>query len=79
MTLPLLPLLLHNHHQLAVWIINRMTATTRLPKMTDYNHNHHQQILRCPNYRKQIKIDELYEYLNTHPESKKEAIEHEPK
>jgi hypothetical protein len=36
-----------------------------------------QQTIRCPNCRKQIKIDELYEYVNTKPESKREAIEQE--
>ena len=51
----------------------------KLMIMTTYKEDNdsQQQIIRCPNCRKQIKIDELYEYANNHPESKREAMEHE--
>ena len=44
----------------------------------DHHHFHPQrQIIRCPNCKASITVEELHEYLNTHPESKREAIEHE--
>jgi 4-hydroxy-3-methylbut-2-en-1-yl diphosphate synthase IspG/GcpE len=54
-----------------------MMATTKPPKMTDYNHSHHQQIIRCPNCRALITVEELLKYVASKPESKREAIEHE--
>ncbi len=48
--------------------------------MTNYNDgnsNQHQQVIRCPNCKASIIIDELHEYVNSKPESKIEAIEHE--
>jgi hypothetical protein len=51
--------------------------------MTYYNYNEDEdiqqqkQIIRCPNCKKSVTIDELYEYVNAHPENKKEAIEQE--
>ena len=54
--------------------------------MTEYynddKYDHHQfhpqrQIIRCPNCKASITVEELHEYVNTKPESKREAIEHE--
>jgi hypothetical protein len=48
--------------------------------MTDYSiddspHRQQQrQIIRCPNCKASITVEELHEYVNTKPESKREAI-----
>jgi hypothetical protein len=42
---------------------------------TDYNDGN--QLIRCPNCKASITIEELHEYVNAKPESKREAIEHE--
>ena len=47
--------------------------------MTSYDDNSHKQrhIIRCPNCKASITVEELYEYVNAKPESKREAVEHE--
>ena len=50
--------------------------------MTNYNNEdsrqyQQKQIIQCPNCKKMVTIDELFEYVNARPESKREAIEHE--
>jgi hypothetical protein len=42
--------------------------------MTDINNN---QIIFCPYCKTPITVDELGEYVNAHPETKKQAIEEE--
>ena len=46
---------------------------------TNYNEHDSQQrhIIRCPNCKASITVEELHEYVNAKPESKREAIEHE--
>lgn len=44
------------------------------------HHYPHQQevgVIKCPNCKVLITVEELHEYVNTKPESKREAIEHE--
>jgi len=41
---------------------------------TGYNGN---QLIRCPNSKSSITVEELHEYVNSKPESKREALEHE--
>lgn len=48
--------------------------------MTNYNDDishQHPQVIRCPNCKTSIIIEELHEYVNSKPESKKEAIKQE--
>ena len=52
--------------------------------MTDYyniDNSHHRQQeeerIRCPNCKASITVEELQEYVNTKPESKREAIKQE--
>ncbi len=50
--------------------------------MTNYNnedsHRYQQkQIIQCPNCKKSVTVDELCEYVNANPETKKQAIEQE--
>ena len=52
--------------------------------MTEYynddNHYHHdqpRQLIRCPSCKALITVEELHEYVNAKPESKREAIDHE--
>jgi uncharacterized C2H2 Zn-finger protein len=42
---------------------------------TDYNDGN--QLIRCPNCKASITIEELHEYVNAKPESKREAREDE--
>jgi hypothetical protein len=55
-------------------------------QMTEYyideasnSHHCHQQwqIIRCPNCKVLITVEELHEYVNANPETKKQAIEEE--
>ena len=41
------------------------------------NRYHQQQTVQCPNCKASVTVEELYEYVNTHPESKREVIHHE--
>ena len=43
----------------------------------DYDDDSPKQIIRCPKCKASITIEELYEYVNAKPESKREAIEQE--
>ena len=61
---------------------NKNTTQTKMTIMTDYNdddddddshHYHHQQqIIRYPNCKASITVEELHEYVNAKPESKRE-------
>lgn len=42
-----------------------------------YHHDQQRSIIRCPSCRALITVEELHEYVNARPESKKEAIEEE--
>ncbi len=42
-----------------------------------YNDDVGNQLIRCPNCKAVITVEELHEYVNSKPDSKIEAIEHE--
>jgi hypothetical protein len=42
---------------------------------TDYNDGN--QLITCPSCKASITVEELHEYVNSKPESKREAIEQE--
>jgi hypothetical protein len=46
--------------------------------MTNYNDaSQQQEVVRCPNCKASITMEELHENVNAKPESKREAIEYE--
>ncbi len=42
---------------------------------TDYNDDNGNQLILCPSCKASITVEELHEYVNARPESKREAIE----
>jgi hypothetical protein len=68
--------------QPACCIDNKQDDGNNKTTKDDYNHSHHQhhqqrQIIRCPNCKASITVEELHEFVNANPESKRDTIEKE--